>query len=165
MLCFGIHSHAAEEAHCGDIMLAVWLAIIAAVLYEIVLIPVHAARESFIKRTPFCKALWHAWTHQFWCCGHREPPLVGEDGYVIRWCSWKQARVAFDIVAVDRGLLLDDAMGGENTNGLQSRGNFFALRDASISELGLPGDAFDAGGFTYDDDDNFVQREEALSID
>ena len=83
VLCFGIHTHAAEEAHCGDITLAVWLAIIAAVLYEFVLIPVHAARESYAHRAPYCTSLKHAWLHQCWCCAKRDRPQSGEDGTCI----------------------------------------------------------------------------------
>ena len=68
-LCFGHDEH--EAPHCGELMLAWWLAvvfaIIAAVLYEFVLIPCHACRNSRQHGTPYKKALKHAFTHQCWC--------------------------------------------------------------------------------------------------
>ena len=145
MLCFGIHTHAAEEMHCGDIMLAVWLAAIAAVLYEFVAIPAHACRESHVGRIPYCKALRHAWVHQFWCFARvpcccamplrrpwarrfERPLLIDEDGRGFLWIQWEGARAAHDRLLLAHGAAAHQI---ENANPLAAS----LLRDASASTL------------------------------
>ena len=166
VLCFGIHSHAAEEAHCGDIMLAVWLAIIAAVLYEFVLIPVHAARESYVHRAPYCTALKHAWLHQCWCCAKRDPPLVDEGGYCIYWWQWRKAQRANDVRVAVRGydVICDGPMGSATRAERSSEmgeGVFAALRDATDEEYmgnDLMRGSLNSGGFA-------AMAEDPLDID
>ena len=68
-LCFGLSEHRAPG--CFDVVFAVLLAVFAAVIYEFVAIPLHACRISRVEGKPYRSALWHAWTHQFWCCAKR----------------------------------------------------------------------------------------------
>jgi len=87
-------------------MLAWWLAVIAAVLYEFVTVPLNALKISFVERKPYHKALWHAFTHQCWCCAKRH--AVDADDIVginvdsqlrsIPWHDWHTQRGVFDHV-------------------------------------------------------------------
>ena len=143
-LCFNIHTQKARDAHCGDIMLAVYLAVVFAFLsffvVEFVMIPIHAVRDSCIHRIPYCQALRHAWLHQCWCfarvqcfgfrlcrgCARRaEPVLADEDGNAVSYFDWRAARAAHD------RLMLADGDITVNANPL----NAPFLRDASFSDL------------------------------
>lgn len=65
LLCFGV---APEKAPgCSEVMIAWWFAIVAAVVYEFVVLPVHACRESQEHNIPYCQALVHTFKHQCFC--------------------------------------------------------------------------------------------------
>ena len=143
-LCFGIPKEA-EDAHCGDIVLAAYLALAFAFLaffvVEFVMIPSHALRESCVNRVPYGQALRHAWLHQCWCfalipcCGVRlcrgcarraEPVLADEDGNRIPWVDWSGAREAQDRLRLEGGEM------GVSANLLL---NAPLLRDTSTADL------------------------------
>ena len=62
IFCFGVRT----DWGCGDFMIAIWLAFLALFVVEFIFIPIHAARESCVHRTPYWEALKDAWLHQCW---------------------------------------------------------------------------------------------------
>jgi hypothetical protein len=120
----------------------VYLAFAALFLVELVLIPLHAAREACVHRIPYCRALRHAWVHQFWCFARvpcccaipcrqpwakrfERPLLIGDDGQLVPYIDLRGARAAHD-----RLLLAHD---GVTMNAFPLSTPF--LRDASDSTL------------------------------
>tara|TARA_B110000208_G_scaffold189509_1_gene251206 strand:+ start:1462 stop:2652 length:1191 start_codon:yes stop_codon:yes gene_type:complete len=62
-----------EEAtkQCAEWFAAWHFAVIAAVLYELVSVPLQAGLLWHVERMPFSAALSYAFTHPFWCCAKR----------------------------------------------------------------------------------------------
>ena len=68
-MCFGRDEHEAPD--CFDVTFALLIgavvgAVVFGVLYEFIVIPCHACRDSEQHGTPYKKALWYAFTHQCW---------------------------------------------------------------------------------------------------
>ena len=154
VFCFGVHT----TWGCGDFILAFWLAIAALFIVEFVFIPIHAARDACVKRTPYCQALRHAWLHQCWCfaripcCGVRvfrrcsrraEPVLADENGNVVPYYDWLTARAANDRLLLENAEsanaintpLLCDASRTELEEAMRTMMAREILRDASPSDL------------------------------
>merc|ERR1712216_735823 len=65
ILCFGASPEIAPG--CAEVMIAWWLAVVAAGLYEFVVLPIHACREVHEQKIPYTQALWHTFSHQCFC--------------------------------------------------------------------------------------------------
>ena len=66
--------------NCAELFTAWHFAVLAALLYELVSVPLHAGRLTHQEGMPYPAALWHAFTHQFWCCTKRKQHAIGDDG-------------------------------------------------------------------------------------
>ena len=85
MCLFGILQLAdGATKQCAELFEAWHFAVVAALLYELVSVPLHAGRLTHVEGVPYPSALWHAFTHQFWCCkkrhGRRES--LGAGGFL-----------------------------------------------------------------------------------
>ena len=88
------------------VLAAILFAFVMVVVFEIVYIPIRAARDAFVRRAPYGGALRYAYLHQcscfsqMPCCAKCATPttlLLGKDGFVVPWMNWRRAREANDV--------------------------------------------------------------------